>query len=84
MRYSYPVGNESLPVRGRGLKLVLLANDGRELRSLPVRGRGLKLSPGKKKRTYSESLPVRGRGLKLAIIAKAGQEPCRSPCGGVD
>ena len=75
----------SLPVRGRGLKLLKEVSQLTVGRSLPVRGRGLKRLRDDEPRRNFRSLPVRGRGLKQndkRIFY--GQSLGRSPCGGVD
>ena len=60
----YYIVSRSLPVRGRGLKLVQMSIGSDAWRSLPVRGRGLKLQPSQAVGYCVGSLPVRGRGLK--------------------
>ena len=74
----------SLPVRERGLKLLISENPIARIGSLPVRERGLKPSRLGRCNRYTQSLPVRERGLKQIMLYDDDEMKCRSPCGSVD
>ena len=75
---------QSLPMRERGLKYVLLRLLQGLLLSLPMRERGLKYGNVLSRIPVHRSLPMRERGLKY-LLADAGMlYHGRSPCGSVD
>ena len=68
---SLSMSTASLPIRGRGLKQIVIQNFLGKILSLPIRGRGLKPYILNLSKRNSTSLPIRGRGLKLSTISNA-------------